>query len=147
MNQLRKALELAYEKHSGQLDKAGKPYILHPLMVALNYDYLEGENEKVVAILHDIIEDTDVTEQQLLDMGFNSEVVRSVSLLTKPNDMDYFDYIRRIKHSNSSIAHCVKVADLTENSDLSRLDNITEKDIKRKEKYQKALDILYGNRD
>lgn len=144
MNLLHVALQLAYDKHLNQVDKGNKPYILHPITVALD-DTLTDSDEKIIAILHDILEDTDVTEEDLLNFGFSQDIVDTISLLTKPNDMDYFDYIRNIKSSGNVIAFWVKVADLKHNSDLSRLNNVTQKDIQRVHKYKKALDILYGN--
>ena len=143
MNQLRKALELAYEKHKNQVDKAGKPYFLHPVMLALR---LEGK-KKIVAILHDIIEDTDITEKDLLDIGFDDDIVEAVALLTRDKNMTYYDYIRKIKYSNNTLAYWVKMADLKDNMDLSRLENITDKDKERVKRYQKAVDILVGNCD
>lgn len=143
MNQLKIALELAYEKHKNQVDKAGKPYFLHPVYVSQN-ECIKGKG-KVVAILHDIIEDTDVTKETLLDMGFEKDIVETIVLLTRNKDIDYFDYVRKIRDSNNSYAYWVKVADLDNNMDLSRLDDVTDKDIKRAEKYQKALDILFRN--
>ena len=140
MDQLRMALELAYEKHKNQVDKAGKPYFLHPVYVSYN-ECVKGKG-KVVAILHDIIEDTDVTAEILLDMGFDQEIVEAVVLLTRDKKMDYFEYIRSIRDSQNESAYWVKVADLKNNMDLSRLEKITEQDQKRVQKYQKALDIL-----
>ena len=143
MNQLRKALELAYEKHKNQVDKAGKPYFLHPVMLALR---LEGK-KKIVAILHDIIEDTDITEKDLLDIGFDDDIVEAVVLLTRDKNMTYYDYIRKIKYSNNTLAYWVKMADLEDNMDLSRFENVTDKDKERVKRYQKAVDILVGNCD
>lgn len=145
MNQLRVALELAYEKHKNQVDKAGKPYFLHPVYVSHN-ECVRGKG-KVVAILHDIIEDTDVTKEMLFDMGFDKDIVDAIVLLTRRDDVDYFDYVRKIRDSNNSYAYWVKVADLENNMDLSRLDNVTNKDVSRVEKYQKALDILFRNQE
>ena len=143
MNQLRKALELSYEKHKNQVDKAGKPYFLHPVMLALR---LEGK-KKIVAILHDIIEDTDITEKDLLDIGFDDDIVEAVVLLTRDKNMTYYDYIRKIKYSNNTLAYWAKMADLEDNMDLSRLENVTDKDKERVKRYKKAVDILFGNCD
>ena len=143
MNQLRKALELAYEKHKNQVDKAGKPYFLHPVMLALR---LEGK-KKIVAILHDIIEDTDITEKDLLDIGFDDDIVEAVVLLTRDKNITYYDYIKKIKYSNNTLAYWVKMADLEDNMDLSRFENVTDKDKERVKRYQKAVDILVGNCD
>ena len=128
------ALKIATEAHKGQVDKAGVPYINHPLIVA---SLVETEEEKIVALLHDTIEDTNITEQDLLNYGFSNKIVEAVKLLTHNKDVPYMDYVAKIK--DNELARKVKIADLTHNSDLSRLKEITEKDKKRYEKYQKAL--------
>lgn len=143
MNQLQMALELAYEKHKNQMDKAGKPYFLHPVYISLN-ECVKGK-AKIVATLHDIIEDTDVTKEDLINMGFENEIIEAIVLLTRDKEVDYFDYIRSIRDSKNTYAYWVKIADLEHNMDLDRLNDVTDKDLKRVEKYQKALDILYGN--
>ena len=128
------ALKIATEAHKGQVDKAGVPYINHPLTVA---SLVDTEEEKIVALLHDTIEDTNITEQDLLNYGFSNKIVEAVKLLTHNKDVPYMDYVAKIK--DNELARKVKIADLTHNSDLSRLKEITEKDKKRYEKYQKAL--------
>ena len=128
------ALKIATEAHKGQVDKAGVPYINHPLTVA---SLVETEEEKIVALLHDTIEDTNITEQDLLNYGFSNKIVEAVKLLTHNKNVPYMDYVAKIK--DNELARKVKIADLTHNSDLSRLKEITEKDKKRYEKYQKAL--------
>ena len=124
---LAKAIILATENHKGQLDKGGHPYILHPLRVMVNVKSLKA---KIVAILHDIIEDTDITKEDLL----------TIELLSKSKKEDYIHYIRRIK--GNPLAKEVKMADLQDNMDLTRLNKITEKDLNRVEKYKKAYSIL-----
>ncbi|MFG5918610.1 HD domain-containing protein [Sneathia vaginalis] len=128
------ALKIATEAHKGQVDKAGVPYINHPLTVA---SLVDTEEEKIVALLHDTIEDTSITEQDLIDYGFPNEIVEAVKLLTHNKNVPYMDYVAKIK--DNELARKVKIADLTHNSDLSRLKEITDKDKKRYEKYQKAL--------
>ncbi|MDU4651933.1 HD domain-containing protein [Sneathia sanguinegens] len=134
MNNYELALKIATEAHKGQVDKAGVPYINHPLTVA---SLVDTEEEKIVALLHDTIEDTNITEQDLIDYGFPNEIVEAVKLLTHNKNVPYMDYVAKIK--DNELARKVKIADLTHNSDLSRLKEITEKDKKRYEKYQKAL--------
>lgn len=128
------ALKIATEAHKGQVDKAGVPYINHPLTVA---SLVDTEEEKIVALLHDTIEDTSITEQDLIDYEFPNEIVEAVKLLTHNKNVPYMDYVAKIK--DNELARKVKIADLTHNSDLSRLKEITDKDKKRYEKYQKAL--------
>lgn len=134
MNNYELALKIATEAHKGQVGKAGVPYINHPLTVA---SLVDTEEEKIVALLHDTIEDTNITEQDLIDYGFPNEIVEAVKLLTHNKNVPYMDYVAKIK--DNELARKVKIADLTHNSDLSRLKEITEKDKKRYEKYQKAL--------
>lgn len=132
------ALEFAMQKHEGQLDKGGKPYILHPIEVALS---LYKESDKIVALLHDVLEDTDATIDDLRAIGLLSEEIDAIQLLTKPKKEDYIHYVKRV--AENPIARRVKMADLRHNMDLDRLSEITEKDIKRKEKYEHAYQILY----
>lgn len=134
MNKYELALKIATEAHKGQVDKAGIPYINHPLTVA---SLVDTEEEKIVALLHDTIEDTNITEQDLLNYGFSNKIIEAVKLLTHNKNVLYMDYVAKIK--DNELARKVKIADLTHNSDLSRLKEITEKDKKRYEKYQKAL--------
>lgn len=132
-----KAMLLAYEKHQGQFDKSGIPYIFHPFHLA---EQMDDEYSTVVALLHDTLEDTDTTAEELLNLGFPNEVVDTIKLLTRPEGMDYLDYVQNLK--NNSIAKKVKIADLTHNMDLTRIENVTPKDLQRIEKYKKAMSIL-----
>lgn len=134
---LPKAEELARKYHAGQYDKAGKPYYEHPKAVASMLDDLE---QKITAWLHDLCEDTPVTPKLLLTEGFTPRIVQAVQVLTKPEGMDYYDYIRRVR--TNSIARAVKMADLTHNMDLSRLPQATEKDQARVEKYRVSFAFL-----
>lgn len=133
----KKALKLAYEKHAGQLDKAGLPYIFHPFHLA---EQMDDEDSTVVALLHDVVEDTDTTIEDLAEMGFSDQVLKALQLLTHQKTVDYFEYIKTI--SANEIATKVKIADLTHNSDLTRLNAITEKDKDRVAKYKECLDYL-----
>lgn len=137
MNLYDKALVIAEKAHKGQVDKAGKDYIEHPLFVA---SLVNSEEEKATALLHDVIEDSSYTFDDLLNAGIPTDVVEAVSLLTKPRDVSYQVYLDGIKKNH--IARIVKLADLTHNSDLSRLPNISEKDIERQEKYKRAIEYL-----
>lgn len=135
------ALELAVEKHKNQTDKAGNPYILHPLHVMENVNSKEG---KIVAILHDIIEDTDVTEDYLLKIRLSKRIVDAVVALTRSEDMDYQEYIKNL--SSNPLAKEVKLADLEHNMDLKRLPTLEEKDLERNRKYQIAYHYLINNK-
>lgn len=132
----RKAMIIAYEAHKNQVDKSGVPYIYHPIHVA---EQMDTENECIIALLHDVVEDTNVTFKQLEEV-FSKEIIDILKLLTREENIEYDEYIKRIK--NNSIACKVKIADLTHNLDKTRLDFIAEVDVKRNEKYKKALQIL-----
>ena len=133
----RKAMIIAYEAHKNQVDKSGVPYIYHPIHVA---EQMDTENECIIALLHDVVEDINVTFKQLEEV-FSKEIIDILKLLTREENIEYDEYIKRIK--NNSIACKVKIADLTHNLDKTRLDFVTEVDVKRNEKYKKALQILY----
>ncbi len=132
----RKAMIIAYNAHMNQFDRANVPYIYHPIHLA---EQMENENECIVALLHDVIEDTDITFEQL-EKDFPIEVIKALKLLTHDKKIDYMNYIEKIKENN--IAKKVKIADIIHNSDETRLDKITIKDIARRNKYKKALDYL-----
>ena len=134
--QTKKAMVIAYNAHHGKLDKCGIPYIYHPIHLA---EQMQTEEECIVALLHDTVEDTDVTFE-MLEKEFSNTIVQAVKLLTRDGTVEYLDYVRNLK--SNPIARNVKLADLKHNSDMSRLPNPTEKDWKRKEKYEKAMQIL-----
>ena len=137
---LKDAKKIAKEKFKGITDKAGKDYFEgHLTSVAKNTTTIQGE---IVAYLHDIIEDTDVTYEELSEM-FGNQIAFAVYRLTHKKDKDYFDYIKELKYNRLAVE--VKLADLKNNMDLSRLDKITDKDKKRLEKYKKAYKILTEN--
>ena len=133
----KKAMNIAYMAHHGQFDKGGYPYIHHPIHLA---EQMETEETTIVALLHDVVEDTDYTLENLSEMGFGETVVKALSLLTHDDAVEYMDYVLAIK--DNPIAKAVKLADLRHNSDLSRLDVIDEKAQTRREKYLKAIDLL-----
>ncbi|AMN33762.1 TPA: HD domain-containing protein [Clostridium perfringens] len=135
--QLEKAIKLASIKHYGQRDKSNKPYIFHLLYVMNNLDDLKA---KIVGVLHDILEDTDVTRNDLLNYGFSEEIIHSVEVLTKSKNQEYMEYIENIKSNN--IARKVKIIDLKHNMDLTRLSEISDKDLKRNIKYFEAYKRL-----
>lgn len=131
------ALSIATEAHRGQFDKAGIDYIEHPIFVASQVNSAE---EKAVALLHDVIEDSSITAEELLNAGLPETVVTAVQILSKKKGQDYHTYLKTVK--SNPIARAVKLADLKHNSDLSRLETITDKDLERLEKYKKAIDYL-----
>ena len=131
------ALSIARQAHEGQLDTAGVDYIEHPIYVASQVD---TEEEKAVALLHDVIEDSPVSAKGLLQAGLPETVVTAVQVLTKKKEQDYQTYLETVK--KNPLARVVKLADLKHNSDLSRLSSITEKDRERLKKYKKAIDFL-----
>lgn len=130
------AYELAKRAHSGQVDKAGVDYINHPVAVS---DRVYSEKEKTVALLHDVVEDTGITIECLRTL-FDNKIVNAVEFLTRKSGESYNAYIRRV--AQNPIARHVKIADLSHNMELSRLPVVTEADIKRNEKYRKAMDFL-----
>ena len=130
---LEKAMILAAKGHMGQLDKGGHPYILHPVRVMLQCKTIE---EKTVAMLHDLLEDTAYTADDLRKEGFSEEVIAAVVCLTKTEGEEYTAYIERI--CQNKLAARVKLADLTDNMDLNRLPRLTPKDFQRLEKYLRA---------
>lgn len=132
-----KAINIMFEAHKNQKDKSGIPYVFHPFHLA---EQMTNEDATIVALLHDTIEDTDITEEYLRKQGFKPEIIDAVVLLTRKKDENYFDYINRVK--GNSIAREVKIADLKHNSDLTRLERINESDKKRANKYKKALNSL-----
>ena len=133
----KKALKLCFEAHKDQLDKSGLPYVFHPFHLA---EQMEDETTTVVALLHDVVEDTDYTLEDLRKMGFPQVVIDALALLTHDPEVPYMEYVSEI--AKNPIAKAVKIADLQHNSDLSRLDSVDEKILKRREKYLQALALL-----
>ena len=135
---LNRAIEIAVEVHKGQVDKGGQPYILHPLRVMMS---VSGESEKIVAVLHDVVEDGDWTFEALVAEGFSIEVIEALKSVTKNSDNeDYDSFIQRA--IGNPIGRKVKIADIRDNLDVTRISDITDKDVKRINKYKKALELL-----
>lgn len=134
---LEHAIALAAKAHAGQVDKAGTPYILHPLRMMLRLATLE---ERMVAVLHDVVEDCGITFEQLRAEGFSDEVVAGVEALTRLEGESYEAFIERA--GRSPLGRRVKLADLEDNSDLSRIANPTARDFERLEKYRQAIAVL-----
>lgn len=131
------ALKLCFEAHKNQTDKSGIPYVFHPFHLA---EQMKDEATTIAALLHDVIEDTDYTMADLEKMGFPADVLEALELLTHNDDTPYMEYVAKIK--DNPIAKAVKLADLEHNSDLSRLDFVDEKALKRREKYRQAICLL-----
>lgn len=135
---LEKAITIATIAHQGQKDKAGQPYILHPLRVMFS---TKCEVERICGVLHDVIEDTEVTMDDLRNEGFSEEVLSVLDAVTKRDGESYEDFICRILPN--PVACRVKLADLSDNMDLSRIENPAEKDYQRIEKYRKAVERIF----
>jgi (p)ppGpp synthase/HD superfamily hydrolase len=135
---LERAIEIAQEAHKRVKDKGGHDYINHPIRVM---HAMSNDQEKIVAILHDVVEDSDWTFERLKEEGFEDSVIESLRCVTKySEEEDYQEFIRRA--ATNKIATKVKMADIEDNLDLSRLGTLTEKDLTRIEKYKKALKYL-----
>lgn len=135
----KKAMRIAYDAHHGQFDKSGLPYIYHPIHLA---EQMQDETAVCAALLHDVVEDTPRTFDDLAREGIPDTVLSVLRLLTKPEQMDYHDYIRRICQSGNVTAIAVKLADLRHNSDSSRLNSEDDKTRKRIAKYRTAIETL-----
>ena len=133
----KKAMRLCFAAHAGQLDKGGVPYVFHPFHVA---EQMEDELSTVVALLHDVVEDTDYTLEDLARMGFPEWALSALKLLTHDKRVPYLDYVAAIRHD--PIARAVKLADLSHNSDLSRLTDPDASALARVEKYRRAIALL-----
>lgn len=133
----RLALRVCFEAHRDQVDKSGLPYVFHPFHLA---EQMTDEDTTVVALLHDVVEDSHITLADLRAMGFNDNIISAIALMTHDDGDPYMDYVSKIK--SNAIARAVKLADLKHNSDLSRLDSPTPDDVARAEKYKKAIELL-----
>ena len=150
---LEKAIKIAVEAHTGQVDKGGNPYILHPLRVMLS---LDTEEERIVGVLHDVVEDCEGwTWERLREQGCSDEIIEALKSVSKtpeeekqfkkmddPNEKldHYLAFIKRAKFNK--IGRNVKAADIKDNLDISRIDDITESDIDRLNRYKAALKLL-----
>lgn len=133
----RKALTLCFDAHKDQTDKSGLPYVFHPFHLA---EQMTNEITTVVALLHDVVEDTSYSLSDLLNMGFPQEAVEAIGLMTHEDGVPYLDYVKKIK--SNPIARAVKLADLRHNSDLTRLDQVDSPALARVQKYAAAIRLL-----
>ena len=136
----KKAIKLMFEKHKDQVDKSGMPYVFHPFHLA---EQMDDEETTITALLHDIVEDTDTTFDDLRKLGFSDNVINALKLMTHDKNIDYFEYVKNI--SKNPIARKVKIKDLEHNMDTSRLDEVTDKDLERVKKYKKCYKYLLNN--
>lgn len=136
----KKAIKLMFEKHKDQVDKSGMPYVFHPFHLA---EQMDDEETTITALLHDIVEDTNTTFEDLRKLGFSDNVINALKLMTHDKNVDYFEYVKNI--SKNPIARKVKIKDLEHNMDTSRLDEVTDKDLERVKKYKKCYKYLLKN--
>ena len=135
---LERAIQIAVQAHAGTTDRGGKAYILHPISVMMR---CETDEEKIVAILHDVVEDTDWTFEALREEGFTETIIEALKTVTKhSDDEDYDEFIQR--SLKNEIGRKVKIADLRENLDVTRIGELTDKDLERINKYKRALKTL-----
>lgn len=139
MSTLEKAISIAAQAHAGQADKAGAPYLLHPLRVMMK---MTSDEERIAAVLHDLIEDTGWSLERLKEEGFGAGILAALDHLTKRDGEEYGDFIERVKRNPLAVK--VKIADLEDNLDASRLKEVTAADAARLEKYRRALPLLAG---
>lgn len=134
-----KVLKFMYKKHQNQVDKQGIPYVFHPFIVA---NSMETEDETIVALLHDVLEDTNTTVKELYELGLSQEIVSALLTMTHQEGEDYFDYIERI--SKNKLATKVKIADLHHNMDITRFANtaIPDSYLKKYKIYAESLEYL-----
>ena len=133
-NRLSAAIELAARAHSGQVDKAGEPYILHPLRVMLS---MQTEDERIVAVLHDVIEDTPIDTQDLMNLGLSAEQIEAIVVLTRPPGEDYERFIEHI--ATNPLAKAVKLADIADNMSPARA---ASRPARLTDRYIRALAML-----
>lgn len=133
----KKALKISFEAHKKQVDKSGMPYVYHPFHLA---EQMDDPYAVCVALLHDVVEDAGVTFDDLRREGFPEAVIDAIAMMTHEKSVPYLEYVQKLK--SNPLAKKVKLADLKHNSDLSRLDSVTEKDLERVEKYKKAIALL-----
>lgn len=137
MATLENAITLAVQQHAGQVDKGGQPYILHPLRVMLQ---LQQTDQQIVAVLHDILEDTHTTTQDLQNLGFQTHIIQAIQALTKlPQETRVQAAMRT---AQNPLACAVKIADVQDNMNLARIPNPIARDLSRLEEYRQVLEIL-----
>lgn len=142
MATLERAVQIAAQAHEGQKDKAGHPYLLHPLRMMLR---MESDAARIAAVLHDVVEDSEWTLDRLRAEGFSEEVLEAVDCLTHREGESYEAFVKRVQPN--AIARRVKLADLEDNMNLKRLSEVTSKDLARLEKYHRAWLALTGERE
>ncbi len=133
----KRAMRICFDAHKDQVDKSGLPYVFHPIHLA---EQMQDENTTIVALLHDVVEDTDITLENLRQEGFCDDVINAIALMTHGDKVEYLEYVKKIKPN--PIARAVKLADLRHNSDITRLDVVDEKAIKRRNQYLEAIEML-----
>ena len=133
----KKALKICFNAHKEQVDKTGMPYVFHPFHLA---EQMDCEDSVCVALLHDVVEDSSVTFEDLIKEGFNNNIISALKLLTHNDGTPYMEYVKKIKENQ--IATKVKLADLKHNSDLSRLDLEVDEKPKKYELYKEAIEYL-----
>jgi (p)ppGpp synthase/HD superfamily hydrolase len=141
MATLEKAISIALEAHAGILDKSAAPYILHPLRIMLQ---MKTQEEMIVAVLHDVIEDSDYTLARLREIGFSETIVDALESVTRKQEESYEEYILRA--GSNDLGRKIKYADLLDNLDISRIQKLTDRDLSRIQRYHHALEILTGVR-
>jgi len=134
---LERAIEISVSAHKGQVDKSGAPYILHPLRIMFA---LKSEEEKIVGILHDVVEDSDWSFDDLLSERFSDNVINGLKSVTGVEGEDYDSFIQRAYAD--PIGRNVKIADVSDNLDIKRIEEPSERDFERLKKYRKALKVL-----
>lgn len=137
---LNKAIEIAAIAHTGQFDKGGAPYILHPIRVMLTRD---NELEQICAVLHDVVEDSVITFKDLRKQGFSEKVIAVLDCLTKRDGESYDEFIGRVLKNETACQ--VKLADINDNMNLTRIENPSEKDQERIGKYEKAVERFFSD--
>ena len=133
----KKALKICFSAHINQVDKTGIPYVFHPFHLA---EQMDDEDSVCVALLHDVVEDTEITFDYLIEAGFNEKVINALKLLTHSDDILYMEYVKNIK--GNELARKVKLADLRHNSDLSRLDLSVDKLPPKLDLYKEAIKYI-----
>lgn len=135
-----KAFKIAVKAHEGQFDKGNKPYILHPVQVSMNFDNFKQKDYVIVSLLHDVVEDSNITLNDLIKCGFSEDVIKAIKAITKNKDETYLDYILRVV--KNPIALEVKYYDLKHNSDITRISNPTDNDKARCKKYKFYMSLI-----
>ena len=137
MSTLERAIVIAAEAHVGQVDKAGAPYVLHPLRMMLR---LSTSDEMIAAVLHDVVEDCGLSLEMLRADGFSEQVLEAIDSVTRRAEESYEEFVLRA--ASNAIGRRVKLADLRDNSDLSRIKHPTARDYARVEKYRRAIETI-----